>query len=246
MTPITPISPFNKISAPLAQMSWSSQNLTNTPTTKTSSADLKRKMPWLKSKAITEALAELQDLQFAKEDIDYLKSIGVNVPFKAGYETVDFIKKQNIRIVFEKTTEEGIHAQYDFSKNLIIINEKYKNTNDFSVVLAIAEAILHETGHAKDNDGESSIQEELDFLGMNAIAHRAFLKKYGDVFSDSKDLIINDGVSVYAKLFFENDPLKKNLINRITSKYGELPSGDRIHPPQNLAREIKRKYYEQI
>ena len=54
--------------------------------------------------------------------------------------------------------------------------------------------------------------------------------------------IVKDGVSVYAKLFFENDPDKKNLINRISEKYGDLPTGDRIHPPGDIARTIKRKY----
>lgn len=243
--PITPISPiYAKISAPVTKQSWSSQSISKVVFSKTSPLDIQTSMPWLKDKTIIEALAELKDLKFGKDDIEYLKSLGVNVPFGSGTETVNYIKKQNIRILFEQTTEPGIHAQYDFDKNLIIINNKYKNTKDFAVTLAIAEAILHETGHAKDNDGESSIQEELDFLGMNAIAHRAFLRKYGNVFSDSKDLIIQDGVSIYAKLFFENDPQKKNLIERISTKYGDLPSGDRIHPPQNLAREIKRHYVQ--
>ena len=198
-------------------------------------------LPWIKEKSIYMALNELKSLEFNPKDISYLKNMGVNLPFKSGKEAVDYIAKQNIRILYEPTSESGVHAQYDFYKNLIIINQKYKNTDDFPVILAIAEAILHETGHAKDNDAYSSIQEELDFLGMNAIAHRAFLKKYGDLFSDAKEPIIKDGVRLYAKLFFDPDPNKMALVNRISEKYGDLPSGDNVHPPGELARKIKKQ-----
>lgn len=196
-------------------------------------------IPWIKDKSIAMALTELKNLKFAPEDLMYLKSIGVNPPFKTGQEALDFIKKENIRILYEPTSEKGVHAQYDFYKNLIVINENYRNTDDFAVILAISEAILHETGHAKDKDSYSSIQEELDFLGMNAIAHRAFMKKYGNLFSEAQEPIIKDGVSVYAKLFFDADPEKRGLINRIKDKYGNLPSGDSMHPPGIIARNIK-------
>ncbi len=245
MTPIVPISPvFNKLSPAVSKHDW--KNKTSNPINqqKISMAELTKNMPWLKDKAIVAAIAELHDLQFSKDDVEYLKNIGINVPFRTGAEAVHFIQKQNIRIIFDQTTESNIHAQYDFGKNIVTINNRYKNTNDFGVVLAISEAILHEAGHAKDNDGESSIQEELEFLGMNAIAHRAYLNKYGNIFNDSTEPIVKDGVSVYAKLFFENDNHKKNLINRISEKYGDLPTGDRIHPPGDIARTIKRKYLE--
>lgn len=201
--------------------------------------DFLHEFPWVKDKSIANALTELKKLKFAPEDIMYLKSFGVNIPFKSGAEAVDFIEKQNIRIIFEPTSENGVHAQYDFYKNLIVINKNYKDSDDFALTLAISEAILHETGHAKDKDGYSSIQEELNFLGMNAIAHRAYMKKYGNLFTDSNAPIINDGVSVYAKLFFDPDPEKKALIKRIAEKYGDLPSGDSKHPPGIISRNIK-------
>ena len=242
MTPISQISPvFNKISTPIYSNQWNTQNKIQKKT-KTNLVDLTRKLPWLKSKAIKMAIAELHDLKFDEKDINYLKAIGVNVPFKSGEDAVHFLENQNIRIIFDKTTEKSIHAQYDFMRNIITINDIYKNTKDFSVILAISEAILHETGHAKDNDGDSSIQEELDFLGMNAIAHRAYLKKYDNIFQDSKEPIVADGVSIYEKLFFEPDPDKKNLIERVQTKYGDLPAGDIMHPPSKLARSIKQAY----
>ena len=75
---------------------------------------------------------------------------------------------------------------------------------------------------------------------MNAVAHRAFLKKYGNIFSDAREPIIRDGVSLYEELFFDPDPDKRRLIERIKEKYGDLPSGDRMHPPGAIARAIKR------
>ena len=60
-------------------------------------------------------------------------------------------------------------------------------------------------------------------------------------FSDSNEPIINDGVSLYAKLFFDTDPSKNALINRIKEKYGDLPTGDRLHPPGKIARTAKKQ-----
>ena len=198
-----------------------------------------KKLPWLKDRTIAAALSELDNISFDKKDLAYLKAMGVNPPYKSGSGAVDFIKNSNVRIAFAKTSSKHIHAQYDYEKNTIYINDLYKNSQDFPVILAIAEAILHEAGHAKDNDGDSSIQEELDFLGMNAIAHRAFLKKYGDIFNESDELIVKDGVNVYAELFFEPDPDKKKLVERMKKKYGYLQQGDALHPASKLARKIK-------
>lgn len=241
MTPITPISStFSNISKPVRKVNWNTGMQDAIAPVRPHNAELVQKLPWLNDKSLEAALLELKELKFDEEDIKYLKNMGVNVPYKSGADALSYIGKQNIRIIFDKPSEQNIHAQYDFFKNIITINNRYKGTADFPVILAIGEAILHEAGHAKDNDGDSSVQEELDFLGMNAIAHRAFLRKYGDIFSDSNEPIIRDGVSVYAKLFFEPDPEKQNLIQRIKDKYGDLPSGDRMHPPGALARAVKR------
>ncbi len=198
-------------------------------------------LTWLKDPTISSAINELEQLQIASEDIRYLNNMGIMLPFCSGKDALDFIKKSNVRISFEKTSSKNIHAQYDYSKNLIMLNDMYKNNQDFPVILALAEAILHECGHAKDNDGDSSIQEELGNLGMNAAAHRAFLKKYGDIFSESDALIIKDGVSIYSTLFFDPDPEKKELVRRIRQKYGYLPVGDMLHPPSQIAFRIKDK-----
>ena len=198
-----------------------------------------KKLPWLKDRTIAAALSELDNIRFGENDLSYLKNMGVNPPYKSGFEAVEFIKKSNVRIAFAKTSSKHIHAQYDYEKNTIYINDLYKNSQDFPVILAISEAILHEAGHAKDNDGDSSIQEELDFLGMNAIAHRAFLKKYGDIFNESDELIVKDGVNVYAELFFDPDPDKQKLVERMKTKYGYLQQGDTLHPASKLARTIK-------
>lgn len=235
--PISPV--FMNIGASVAKRDWNNKTSDPLQKRKSVAAEFTTKMPWLKDKVIQAALAELRGLVFEPSDVRYLSNMGVHVPFKSGKEAVELIENNNIRIVFDKTNEKGIHAQYDFSKNLVVINEAYKDTKDFSVVLAVSEAILHEAGHAKDFDDDSSIQEELDFLGMNAVAHRAFLKKYGNLFSDSGAPIIKDGVSVYAQLFFEPDPEKQSLIMRLRTKYGDLPAGDRVHPPGKLARAIK-------
>ena len=241
MSPISPV--FTNISSGIEKYKWKTLMTDPVEQRRAQSIDVLQDMPWINDKAIATALTELKQLDFAPEDLRYLKSMGVEIPFNSGKEAVDFIEKENIRILFDKPAEQGVHAQYDFYKNIITINNAYKNTDDFAVMLAIGEAVLHEAGHAKDKDGYSSIQEELSFLGMNAVAHRAFLKKYGDIFSDSSAPIIQDGVSLYAKLFFDPDPEKKALIQRIRDKYGDLPTGDRLHPPGIIARNAKKNKY---
>lgn len=232
MTPVAPI--FSNISAPISDMKWK----------RNSSASLSapvyaQEFHWLKDPTISTALNELEGLKFDEKDVKYLNNMGLMLPFRSGHEILEYIKKSNVRISFEKTSSKNIHAQYDYSKNLIMINDMYKNNQDFPVILAVAEAIMHECGHAKDNDGDSSVQEELSNLGMNAAAHRGFVKKYGNIFKESDALIIKDGVSIYSKLFFDPDPQKKDLVKRIRSKYGYLPAGDMLHPPSQLAFRIK-------
>ena len=194
--------------------------------------------PWIKDKNILLALNELKQITFDPNEVNTLKNIGVNLPFNSGNEAVKFLKKSNTRIIFDEMPSD-IHAQYDFSKNFIKINNLYKNTLNTAEILAIAESILHEAGHAKDNDNKSSLQEELNFLGANALAHRDLQRRYPNLFKTSNSLIVQDGVSIYEKLFFDPDPEKKALIQRLQIKYGYLPAGDSKHPPSQLA--IKAK-----
>lgn len=235
MTPVSPI--YSNMYSYMNNCKWVPNNKTSKP----KEIDFQRDLPWVRSSVIATALSEINELTFAPEDIRYVENMGIRLPFKSGKECVDFIKKENIRLYFAKPFERDVHAQYSFDKNAIMINKRYQNTKDFAVMLAIGEAILHEAGHAKDKDGQSSIQEELNFLGMNAVAHRAFIKKYGKVFSNSTAPIVEDGVSIYAKLFFDPDPDKKQLIARMKQKYGDLPSGDRLHPPGEIARAVLQK-----
>ena len=232
MVPISPV--YANISSFVTKYNWKPQQNALNP----KEIDFQKDLPWVRDNVLTTALSEINELTFAPEDIKYMESIGIKLPFKSGRECVDFIEKENIRLHFAKPYEKGVHAQYSFDRNAIMINKKYQNTKDFAVMLAIGEAILHEAGHAKDKDGQSSVQEELNFLGMNAVAHRAFIKKYGKFFSNSTAPIVADGVSIYEKLFFDPDPDKKRLIARMKEKYGDLPSGDRLHPPGKIARAV--------
>ena len=216
-----------------------SMNKEKTNLSKNSSKITKTDFPWVKNPIIISALDELNQVKFNPEELAYIKSLGLEIPFQSGADAIDFIKKSNLRIDFADTGAEGIHAQYDYGENKILLNKSYKNTSDTADVLALAEAILHESGHAKDNDGESSIQEELNNLGMGALAHKFFERKYPQIFDYSKTLIVNDGVNVYSRLFFDSDIEKKGLIKRVHQKYGLLPTGDEIHKPSILAQKIK-------
>ena len=194
---------------------------------------------WLKDITILKAISQISDLEFSKEDIKYLQSQGAVLPFLSGRDAVNFIKNSNTRIKFDTLSSPNIHAQYDFDDNFIKINEIYKNTQDPAEILAIAEAIIHESGHAKDEDAGSSIQEEINCLALNALSHRALIKKFPDIFTNSNALIIKDGVCVYSNLFFDPDPNKEKLVARLKQKYGFLPVGDFNHPPSHLALKVK-------
>jgi len=197
---------------------------------------------WLKDATITKALSYLNNLEFEPSDVREVQSQGSILPFLSGKEAVNFIKNSNTRIKFSAMPSSNIHAQYDYENNFIKVSELYKNTQNPAEILAIAEAILHEAGHAKDTDGQSSIQEEINCLALNALSHRAFSKTFPNVFSNADSLIIKDGVSVYSELFFDKDPSKTKLINRIQQKYGFLPTGDFNHPPSELAFKVKKVY----
>lgn len=197
-----------------------------------------RDFPWVCDKNIMLALNELKQITFKPEEVAELQKMGVKIPFNSGDEAVKFLKESNVRIVFDEM-DKDIHAQYDFSKNFIKINKMYKNTLNTAEILAIAEAILHEAGHAKDKDDKSSLQEELNFLGTNALAHRDLQRRYPHMFRTSNALIVQDGVMVYEKLFFDSDPNKQALVKRMQLKYGYLPAGDVKHPPSPLALKAK-------
>lgn len=234
---IKPIAP--KIT-PFSQFSQTMNNSMKTIYNNDSLQQTKNDFSWVSNPIIISALDELKQVTFNPKDVEYLKNLQIEPPFKSGKDAVDFIKKSNLRIAFADTGSERIHAQYDFQENKIMLNKKYQNTSDTADILALSEAILHETCHAKDNDGASSIQEELINLATGALAHRYFEKKYPDIFKSSDTLIVKDGVNLYARVFFDNDPNKKALKQRVKQKYGLLPVGDDLHRPTPLAFSIKK------
>src|SRR5574344_58671 len=182
---------------------------------------------------LKKAVFELENLNFSAEDIKQVQQMGVRLPFLNGKDAVDFMNANNIKIAFAQLDSPHIHAQYDDDKKLVLINNLYKDSSSKAEITAIAGATLHELGHAKDKDGYSSIQEEMDNLGMNALADRAFERKYGKL--DCESLIVKDGTRVYANLFFDSDTSKHALISRLSQKYGSLPTGGIKHPPTKIA-----------
>lgn len=188
---------------------------------------------------IEKALNELQSVIFAPEDMAYIRAIGIHPSFLSGSQVLNFLKMNDIKIKFEKFVPESVHAQYSYEKKTIFINDNYRNTQNFSEILAIASSIMHEAGHASDGDFANSVQEELDSLSLNVLTHRYFKKKYPDAFNDSHSFIIDEGVSLYDKLFFDKDNTKMSLIQRVYQKYGFLPAGDYSHPPGIIALKVK-------
>lgn len=196
-------------------------------------------LPWIKDQNLLQAVNYLSSLEFDKNDIKYVQSMGVVLPFLKGKDAVNFIIKNRVGVKFAQLPSEKIHAQYDYDDNCIKINDKYKDTQNLAEILAISEAILHEAGHAKDQDDETTIQEEIDCLSMNALSHRILDKKHHDIFTASDSPIIKDGVCIYSKLFFDEDPLKLALVRRLGIKYGDLPAGDLRHSPSAIAIRVK-------
>lgn len=183
------------------------------------------------------AVEELKNLEFSNDDKNFIKRHGAKPPFKNGKEAYDFIKNSGIKIQFAKLPSNDIHAQWDINEKSININKIYKNNKNKAVILAISEAILHEAGHAKDNDGDSSIQEEINCLALNAMAHRTYEKKYPNIYNSAQENIVKNGVTMYSDIYFDKNPYR--LIKRIQKSYSHLPAGDIKHPADYLALAIK-------
>ena len=191
---------------------------------------------------ISEALSELESVEFDKNDIAYMNAMGINPPFKNGKEAVDCLKANNIPIQYGKFSDKNVHAclaKGDKGKTTVLINHRYKNSTGKPEILATAEAIIHESGHAKDNDTQNSIQEELDNLSLNVLTHRAFENKYPHVFDKSNSFFFREGVKLYPKLFYQFGAGKTALKERVADKYGHMQAGDERHPSSKLACDIK-------
>ena len=191
------------------------------------------------SETITRALEEMKKIQFNHNDLIYMRSIGANPPFNSGLEAYEFIKNNNIGIRFAKLQFDDAHASWDFSERAILINEKYQNAASFPEILALSAAIFHEAGHAKDYDGENSIQEELDCLALNVLGHKFYKNAYKDVFLGQNSFLFSEGVSLYDKLFYRFDPTKHDLKMRVAEKYGYLQPSSKGHTAGKFAKDVK-------
>lgn len=195
----------------------------------------------LQRDTITHAIDELSKVQFSPNDILYMKNLGVNLPFKSGQEAVNYLNSKNITISYAEFSNPEVHACLDTTQKVpvALINSNYKDMAAFSDILAISEALIHELGHAKDEDSENSIQEELDCLALNVLAHEYHKKTHPDVFKDKNEPLFSEGVSLYPKLFFDFDPNKNALKKRVAEKYGFLNDSSKNHEAGHLAKEIK-------
>lgn len=190
---------------------------------------------------IQRAMDELSKVNFSTNDVLYMKNLGVNLPFENGKEAVDYLNSKNIDVMYANFSNKNVHACLDTTQNtpVVLINSNYKDLASFPDILAISEAMLHEAGHAKDDDSDNSIQEEIDCLALNVLAHQHYKETYPDIFKDQNSPLFFEGVSLYNKLFFDFDPEKTALKKRIAEKYGFLNASSKNHLASNLAHDIK-------
>ncbi len=235
MSRIPPIfSCFEQNSLPAIKVRGSQQ-----PHKLTSEEAMHELFPKIHDKTILKALVELSKVEFESDDIAYINSLGAKLSFKSGKEVINYLSANGTKIKFDKTAVKGVFAQYNNKDNVIILSNKYSGSQDPAVIFAIAEAILHESGHTKDKDSYNSVQEEIDNLALNVLAHKYFLKNYPDAFKSSTSPIVKDGVNIYADMFYSEDPEKKALVERLKQKYGHLPPGDVVHPASVLGLKVK-------
>lgn len=193
---------------------------------------------------ISKAIDALRDVEFSPNDVAYVQSLGVTLPFKSGREAVDYLNSKNIAVTYAKFSNPEVHACLDTTENVpvALINENYKDLTSKADVFAISEALMHEAGHAKDGDSENSIQEELDCLALNVLTHRSYERKHPDIYTGHNSPLYSEGVSLYPELFFEEDATKNALKRRISEKYGFLDVSSPGHDSSQLAKDVKNLY----
>ncbi len=201
---------------------------------------------------IAAALVHLAGITNAPADVACLHSMGVFPPFRSGREALWLIQSRGIRVEFGDMGDSPAHAQWEQDKHQITLNARYRGDTSSATLYALSEAIYHEAGHASGNgDNKSSIQEELNCLGLNALGYRCHITRdpaYAAVASTSP--LIANGVALYSRLFFTDpDPARNALINRVIEKYGDLPLSSPGHPvplnPNAMAIRIARRLQEQ-
>ncbi len=212
---------------------------------------------------VDRALTLVGQIQNLPQDEAYIRSLGINPVFQNGQQARRVIDSKGIRVEFGDMGDSPAHAQWIADQNLIMINRQYRGDYSPTTLCAISEAIYHEAGHAAKlvnapgsagsvfnqsltsnnpddvGDDSSSIQEELDCLALNTLAHRYHEAKYPQYAqSVSSSRLLSDGVALYAKLFFDPDPEKKALVKRVAEKYGDLELESQGHPVPVLAHTI--------
>ncbi len=200
--------------------------------------------------SIKQALMLVGRIQHLAYDEAEIQKMGVSLIFRNGAEALNLILQKQPRVEFGDMGDSKAHAQWIKDKNLIMINQKYQGNPSKETLYAISEAIYHEAGHvARLGDDQASIQEETNCLALNTLAHR--FHAYTDpsyAHSNSNSRLITDGVALYPKLFFDKDPNKQGLINRIIEKYGMLPPETPDHriPPTPYGVSIVDRILRQI
>ncbi len=174
---------------------------------------------------LQQALQAMGRIQNLPANHAYMHHMGVTPPFQNGAQALQLIQQKGIRVEFGDMGDSPAHAQWISEQNLILINQRYRGDASPTTLKDIAAAIYHEAGHASGNgDGESSVQEELDCLALNTLAYRYHAATDpGYAAASSQSALSADGVALYPKLFFDVDPQKQKLINRVVQKYGDLP-----------------------
>jgi hypothetical protein len=201
---------------------------------------------------VAASLFHLAGIVNRPDDLLCLRSMGVFPPFRSGREALWLIQSRGIAVEFGDMGDSPAHAQWEADKRQITLNARYRGDTSPATLYALSEAIYHEAGHAAGNgDNRSSIQEELNCLGLNALGYRCHVTRdpaYAAVASRSP--LIANGVALYSRLFFTDpDPTRNALINRVIEKYGDLPLSSPGHPvptdPNSLARRIQQRLKEQ-
>lgn len=203
---------------------------------------------------IGQALGLLGQIHNLPQDELYIRQLGVNPVFQNGQQARQVIQSKGIRVEFGDMGDSPAHAQWMADQNLIMINQRYKGDTSPATLYAISEAIYHEAGHAAGNgDDNSSVQEELNCLALNTLAHRyhtAIDPNYARNVSSNR--LLADGVALYPQLFFDADPQKQALVNRMVEKYGDLDLTSPGHEvptistqPWPLAQRIKTQFNQQ-
>lgn len=193
---------------------------------------------------INRAMSELKKVEFSGADICYMQNLGVSLPFKNGREAVEYLNNKNINVRYAEFSNPQVHACLDTTGKTpdVLINSNYKDLASDSDVLAISEAIMHEAGHAKDEDSENSIQEEIDCLALNVLAHRHYERAYPDIYRGETLPLYSEGVSLYPDLFFDEDYSKGALKRRVSEKYGFLDVSSPGHAGSKMAWDVKNLY----